>query len=304
MKKQFFLFSVGIFILMGCKQTFLNTYQSQEIVFKKDGEGITGLYVMDTEGKNEICILRTNKKNSTFGFPYWSPDGEKIAFSFGEMKEDGSRISDIYIMDINSKNPIRITKDIIAGQIVWFPDGEKIIFEGTDQDGENKIYIMNVNGKNQKNVINSFGRNTILGLSCSPDGKRIIFASNKNENYDIYMMNINGSNLVSLTNTPTDECTPTYSPNGKKIVFCSIDGLYIIDTERKNLKKIIDSSLLNGGPIGPSWAPDGKRIAFTAWGEGGGDIFIVNVNGKNLKNLTKTKNFGEWYPSWQPIPKH
>lgn len=289
MKKQIFLLIIASIILSGCEKV-----HTSKIIFERQGNKTTGIYIMNSDGRNQTCILKIEKERVSLGFPLWSLNAKKIVFSFGEITGNESIISDIYIMDINTKNLIRITKDIIAGNPVWLHDGKKIVFVGRcKKQGEDNIYITDADGKNQKKIITSMS--TILGLSLSPDSKKIVFDSNKNGNYDIYIVNIDGSNLVQLTNTPEDECTPAWSPNGKKIVFGSIKGLFVMNIEDKNRREIVDSSLLNNnGVLGPSFRPDGKKLIFCA----DGDIFIVDIDGKNLKNLTNTKNYVERFPSW------
>jgi Tol biopolymer transport system component len=55
----------------------------------------------------------------------------------------------------------------------------------------------------------------------SPDGKRIVFASNRDEgNFEIYVMNADGSGQKNLTKNPTTtDIDPSWSPSGKQIAF-------------------------------------------------------------------------------------
>ena len=56
----------------------------------------------------------------------------------------------------------------------------------------------------------------------------------------------------------------------------------------------------------PAWSPDGKRIAFVSYrgnDSKGIDIYVMNVNGENRRNLTKNFDRTAWKPSWSPDGK-
>ncbi len=63
-----------------------------------------------------------------------------------------------------------------------------------------------------------------LTLSCkksSPVQTEIAFCSNRDGNWEIYIMNADGSERKRLTNNRADDLYPSWSPDGKKITFCS-----------------------------------------------------------------------------------
>ena len=52
----------------------------------------------------------------------------------------------------------------------------------------------------------------------------------------------------------------------------------------------------------PSWSPDGKRIAFASYRKGDAEIYVMNVNGKNLQNLTNNPHHDDINPAWFNSP--
>ena len=69
----------------------------------------------------------------------------------------------------------------------------------------------------------------------SPDGGRIAFASDRDENDEIYVMNADGAGQTRLTNTSSDEGLPAWSPYGTRIAFNSstddIPDIYVINAD-------------------------------------------------------------------------
>ena len=112
----------------------------------------------------------------------------------------------------------------------------RIVFM-SDRDGHvhprlgwptHEIYVMEVDGNNQQRLTNDPNWDT--QPSWSPDGKRIAFESDRDghfnmpgglPNYEIYVMDADGGNQQNLTNNPNSDSSPSWSPDGKRIVFNS-----------------------------------------------------------------------------------
>ncbi len=82
------------------------------------------------------------------------------------------------------------------------------------------IWIMNADGSNPKQITKHDGVD--VHPRWSPDGKKIVFQSNRSGNRDIWIVNTDGSGLRQITNNPGPDMTPYWSPDGKKIVFSSM----------------------------------------------------------------------------------
>ena len=131
---------------------------------------------------------------------------------------------------------------------------------------------------------------------------RIVFASNRDGDWDIYSMDVNGDNIVQLTDHPASDEYPACSPDGRRIAFTSERGvthdLYVMDSDGSNVIRLTQNNFFESRP---SWSPDDTRIAFSSFrfDVGNSEIYAMDADGENEINLTKHK-MHDIVPSWSP----
>jgi len=106
---------------------------------------------------------------------------------------------------------------------------------------------------------------------------------------DLYLMNADGSGQRRLTMNQGDVRSPSFSPDGARIVFGSAAGaqatreqLYLINADGSNVRQLTFAA---GGASLPSWSPDGAHIAYTDGASG--QIAIMDADGTNSRLLTR-----------------
>ena len=264
------------------------------ILFQEDPHGMSQIFVMNADS-SDPTPLTDGTHNS--GFPAWSPDGKRIAFS---CIQGGSQ--ELCVMNADGSAQMVVTHN--TAQLIapsWSPNGSKIAFVCTFCDGKYQIYVMNADGGGQINLTNNTANDQYP--AWSPDGKRIAFSSTLTlnpYNPQIYVMNADGSNRVRLTNDPLGADFPAWSSDGSKIAFTStptgIGNIFVMNADGGNPTQLTK----NLWAISSSWSPDGKWITFASkLMTGKSAIYVMQSDGSNPTQITQGLA-NEEGPTWQP----
>ncbi len=214
-----------------------------------DSPAFNQIYTMNIDGSNiqnltngDLQWLDPNVPASNNFQPYWLKNGQ-ISF----LSNRGNGWSEVYIMDEDGSNVMRITYDQQHHyNMFWSPDNQRIYF---DVHGE--------------------GFSSALG-----DG-----------GWDIYSVNSNGVARTNVTNDPNHEdYDGDISPDGKKIVFLKSGkkGLYIKNVDGTGTETLF----YDGHAMSPDWSPDGSKIVFTSARDGHREIYVLDVKTMKPKRLT------------------
>ena len=265
-----------------------------KIAFVSTRDGNREIYVMDADGKN-LKNLTNSPGNDIF--PVWSPDGKKIAYISGNLG-DGNSL-EVFVMNADGSNPKNLTKNR-AEEFewpAWSPDGKKIAFQSY-RDFNGEIYVMDADGGNPKNLTKAPGVGD-GSPAWSPDGKKIAFVSRRDGNSEVYVMNADGTDQRNLTKHPANDRIPSWSKDGRQIFFWSNRGANEEPLKRYMVLASGGNSIKSPAPWGVL-SPDGKLIAFASGANPNSEIFVVNTDGSNPRNLTNSPG-NDWSPAWAPI---
>lgn len=158
------------------------------------------LYVINADGSG----LRQVTSGPTADFmAAWSPDGTRIVFSRGDAF---STTVDLYAVDADGSNPQLLTNSPVDAEYAasWAPGGHRIIFERYDADTETSdLFTIGSAGERERRLTDTTWNAS--WPSFSPNGRWILFGSDKDGDWDIYRMRRDGSQLTKLTHNTTDE---------------------------------------------------------------------------------------------------
>lgn len=177
------------------------------------------------------------------------------------------------------------------------PGGERgeIVFS-IDYSTVTEIHVMTVDGSFTEQLVSE--RFWSGSPTWSPDGTEIAFSSNAAGAFQICLMDIDGHVTDCITDFSLEAGIPSWSPDNTQIAFTSswygVDPkIYLIDMDSLDV-----TYLANGSR--PSWSPDGIQIAFDLRVDNKSDIFIMNVDGTNIQNITNDLAGNNGSPSWSP----
>lgn len=225
---------------------------------------------------------------------------------------EGSSSREIYVMDWDGANPIKISNhQSIALSPAWSPDGKKVAYTAYVQRSRSKMrnadmFLFDL-GSGKRELI-SFREGLNSGASFSPDLKHIFLTISQGSNPDIYKINYSGDIVAKVTNGPSGAMNvePSVSPDGTKVAFSSDRAgrtmIYTMNSDGSNIKRITFAGQFNASP---AWSPDGKKLAFAGQVGSNFDIFVVDVEGSNMVRLTSANRpngraANNEDPSWSP----
>jgi Tol biopolymer transport system component len=262
-------------------------------------------------GPNEGLAYTSDRapvKRAAVRSPVWSGDGRSVMYEKVEFRPARPLFKPLYSWD----------KDWDYKSVDVFPqmsrDGWIVFTE--KQLGNSSVVIMRADGSERRKVFESGGRGldetkVRMGLagafqpSWSPDGQWITFglgywfAERETATAALWRVRRDGSGAEQLTDGTVHSGFPSYSADGREIVFRVYSekdkqmGLRILDLDTRKTRVLTE-----GYDNLPGWSPDGKRIVFTRKLEDGNfDIFTIHPDGTGLFRCT-THPSGDGHAVW------
>lgn len=184
------------------------------------------------------------------------------------------------------------------------PQGQWLVFASTRNSLRPDIFLKRVDGYALTQLTHDPADD--VQPRFSPDGRRIVFASNRGGNWDLWMINLDGTGLVRLTDDAVNEIAPAWSPDGKQIAF-TVWGrrsgqweIWTIDVARPSVRKFLTYGMF------PDWSADGKRLVFQRARQRGTrhfSVWTVELIDGEARNPTEIAYSDTWAcitPRWSP----
>jgi TolB protein len=239
-----------------------------------------------------IALLLPPTAQATF------PGGNgRIAFASDEV---------LFTIDPDGSGLTRIPTDSCEGlEPDWAPDGRTIGFiERCGPSGTFDLSAVDVDGAGLRRIYAT--NRDDARIDWSPDGSQALFISDISGDREIYVSDASFTRVTNISHSPGDDDFPAWSPDGTKVAFASNRtgqfDVYSMNPDGTGVVNLTNNGAHDGGGDrgagGPTWSPDGQRIAFDSTRTGPFEIFVMDAEGGNVAQLTN----GGWNvePAWSP----
>ena len=236
------------------------------------------------------------------GEGYFSEDGNALIFQ--SERESDNPFYQIYLLDLLTGDTHRVSTGVGKTTCAFFrPGTDEVLYASTHHDAFAKA-------KQEEE------------LKFRASGQERRYSWDYDAAMDIFSANRDGSDLKQLTDAPGYDAEASYSPDGKRIVFCSLRDaypksqlsakalkqlevdpayfgeIYIMNADGSDQVRLTDSPGYDGGPF---FTPDGQHIVWRHFTPDGSqaDIYTMRIDGSNVRRLTDFQSMS-WAPYFHP----
>lgn len=275
---------------------------NQSFYYLSEQDGSFNIYRRNIASGKDTQI--TQQKKNPIRFLTSSNDG-LLCYGFnGEIytvKEGGQpqKVNISITTDNDEPSLIRKVQSWGATEIALSPDAKEVAFV---MHGD--VYVTSTEYKTTKRITDTPQQER--NLSFAPDGRSLVYASERNGVWQIFQAKIKNEkekNFTYCTEVEEEQLTktnvtsqyPAYSPDGKEVAFYEDRAtLRIINLKSKEVRTVLDGKYnysYSDGDIWFEWSPDSKWLMCSYIGNGGWnntDIAVVKADGKEVHNITNS----------------
>ena len=173
------------------------------------------------------------------------------------------------------------------------------------KDGNSEIYTMDLRTRRVQKLTRHPAIDT--SPSYAPDGRRIVFNSDRGGSQQLYVMGANGRGVKRISFGAGRYSTPVWSPRGDLIAFTkNVSGAFWIGVMKPDGR---GERLLTKGFMveGPTWAPNGRVLMFCRGqprnrsSSGGAKLYSIDLTGYNERLIVTPAGGSD--PAWSPLIK-
>jgi len=274
------------------------------IAFTREGAG-SGIYLVPALGgaERKLGELFPTRPFHKLSLSY-SPDGKYLAVAD---KDAAAEPYSIFLLTVETGEKRRLTFPP-AGSVgdecpAFSPDGKSLAFARMLGVGTKDIYLAPVAGGEPRRL--TFDDTQTLGLTWAPDGREIVFSSNRSGIFHLWRVPIAGGAPTRVDVYAQNLWHPAISPQGNRLAWTQpLEDVNIWRVGITNLTgqnaapvKLITSTIYDGNP---QYSPDGQRIVFASDRSGSSEIWVCDREGRNPIQLTYMGAPNTGTPRWSP----
>ncbi len=239
-------------------------------------------------------------EGAAHGGPTWSPDASYLLIS--RPLGDGSAVGISKISMDGHEQPMTVpplgSSDIDPS---ISPSGALIAFVRSTSAGSSDLHTVSARGG--KPVRLTFDQREIQGIDWV-DGENLIYSSNRGGNFRLWQMSRRGGDAQPVSAGGSTPEWPVVSHDGRWLAFVELLNNASIwrmpltgDDLTGRTEPFISSA---GSDHSPAFSPDGKRIAYVSDRSGSWQIWLSDIDGAGIRQLTDFKGSLVGTPRWSP----
>ncbi len=263
-------------------------------------------YLVSALGGPERKLTDSYRKDFEFGnYLDWSPDGKFLVVADRMSPQDRLRLL-LISTESGERKVVASPTDPFVASPRFSPDGKALAFVAGAGYLAQDVYLVPVWGGEPKRL--TFDKRFIHGLSWAPDGKEIVFSSDRGSLYNLWRVPVSGGTPELVSAAGQDSYQPTVSRQGNRLAYLHERlNMNVWRTAGPNWTgpraaptKLIASTR---GQAEVDFSPDGKRIAFESDRSGSWEIWTCASDGSNPVELTSFGASNTGTPRWSPDGK-
>lgn len=255
-------------------------------------------------------------------YPAWSPDGDRLLFmrTVQRSSDMGDMLMALFLVTPDGMELTQVTHNgWMTLHPKWSPSGRQIVFASSVREPYYNLYVLNLDRSTIVKI--THGPPSKEMPAWSPDGALIAYVSPIERRTDdsghtvghaIRVMSVDGTWNRQLTEGEAKDLTPTWSPDGERILFTrSLDqervifptggfitarAIYVMNKDGSQTARVTSNERTSYES--PTWSPDGARLACSkdeGWGK---HICVMNTDGTSQRAITNPAEGADDDPSW------
>ena len=288
----------------GIRRTFGYSDKTLSTLWKNSIEDTYRPFLKDTVQQPAGRLIISDKNSGKMNLaPAISPDGKYLAF----LSEKNLFTVDLFLADAKTGQILRkLTSKVSNTHIdefnfiesagTWSPDGKQFAFSVFNK-GRNRMLVVEIPSGRIVQDISMGKAEQFSNLSWSPDGNSIVFQGLSEGQGDLYLYHFDTKQITQLTNDKYSDYQPSFSRDGKKIVFASDRTTYDQSLSQDitfNLAemdlatgKITDIKVFNGANnLNPQYSADDKQIYFLSNRDGFRNMYRYTISTGQVEQMT------------------
>ncbi len=263
--------------------------RDDQIIYTRRSQGTDSIWSVPPTGGTPHKVIEGGRN------PNWSWDGAQLVFERGydvwTSNADGGaqrKVDDVPPTDYH----------LLADRMPAFsPDGALIALFQTSKGPHGDYWVVPAEGGQARRLTfdDSFGG----APAWTPDGGFIVFPSQRAGSLTLWKVPAAGGEPEPILMGTGEDTEPEISRDGRRLIYTNTRNNYMLTITDPATGQQQELHQTRSDMVNPSFSPQGDKILFFGFAEGGGlHLYTVNADGTDLNQLTRGKGEQNVHPQW------